>query len=300
MTDPWDLGDWTGRHVVVTGGNSGIGLAAAQGLAARGARVTLACRDPDRARKASGQVPGSDVAALDLVDLDSVAAYPVPERLDALVCNAGVMGGVYLPSPQGHERQMATNHLGHAALIGRLWPALEAAAGRVVMVSSIAARGGTFGPASTLEDLLDPRPYDGRAVYGRTKQANLLWSQELHRRTAAAGSAVTAVACHPGVSNTRLFARQQVDTGHPRLAPLAAGLGAVLFQSARAGARPTLRALAATTPSGAFVGPRLLGQVRGRPHLLDVYASGADPATGRRLWELTEQALGTDLGPGTP
>lgn len=296
--DERDLGDWTGRTVVVTGAGSGIGLAAAGAMARRGAAVVLACRDRVRGQRAAAGVPGGVVAPLDLEDLDAVAAFPVPDRVDALVCNAGVMGGVFLPSPQGHERQMATNHLGHAALVARLWPRLEAAGARVVVVSSIAAKGGRLTATSTARDLVDPVAYEGQAVYGSTKQANLLYAQELHRRCAAAGSAVTAVAVHPGLSSTRLFARNQVDSGHPWLAPVARAVGAVAFQSARAGALPTLRGLDPATPSGSFVGPRLLGQVRGRPHLLEVYASGRDPAAAGRLWQLTEQVLGHRLPPG--
>ena len=79
------------------------------------------------------------------------------------------------------------------------------------------------------------------------------------------------------------------------LAPVSKVVTAVLLQSAAAGALSTLRALDPGTPSGAFVGPARFGQCRGRPELLDVYASGKDPATGARLWELTEQALGTPL-----
>lgn len=293
-----DLGDWTGRTVVVTGANSGIGLAAATALARHGAHVQLACRDLRRAEAAARRVPGSSTAALDLEDLDSVAAYRAPDRVDAVVCNAGRMGGVYIPSPQGFERQMATNHLGHALLVARLWPQLEQAAGRVVVVSSLAARGGRLTAGSTLADLVDPTPYEGQAVYADTKQAGLLYAQELHRRATASGSAVSAVAVHPGLCNTSLFRRQQVDSGHPGLAPLAAVLGALLFSSPPAGARPTLRGLSPGTPGGAFVGPRLLGRTRGRPALLGVYAGAADPAVGARLWDLTEQALGRTLPPG--
>lgn len=291
------MGTWSGRTVVVTGGNSGIGLAAAKALALDGAHVVLACRDLRRAERAAGQVPGATIAALDLSDLDSVAAFRAPERVDAVVCNAGVMGGVYLPGPQGHERQMATNHLGHAALVADLWPLLEQAAGRVVVVSSLAARGGRLTADSTVQDLVDPQPYVGQDVYRTTKQAVLAYALELDRRARTTGSAVTAVAAHPGISSTELFARNQVDSGHPRLAPIARGLGALLFQSARAGALPTLLALDPATPRGSFVGPRLFGQVRGRPHLLAPYRTSADPAVGGRLWAITEQVLGRRLPP---
>jgi hypothetical protein len=134
----------------------------------------------------------------------------------------------------------------------------------------------------------------GRST-GNTKQANLLFAQELHRRCRRAGSPVSAVAVHPGASATNLFARQLERAGRGRLAPVSKVVTAVLLQSAAAGALSTLRALDPSTPSGAFVGPAGFGQLRGRPELLDVYASAKDPVTAARLWELTEQALGTPL-----
>jgi NAD(P)-dependent dehydrogenase (short-subunit alcohol dehydrogenase family) len=190
---------------------------------------------------------------------------------------------------------MAINHLGHAALVAELWPLLHASASRVVLVSSTEARGGRLSPQTTREQLLNPAPYDGRQVYRNTKQANLLFAQELHRRCAKAGSPVSAVAVHPGASATNLFARQLERGGRDRLALVSKVVTAVLLQSAAAGARSTLRALDHSTPSGAFVGPARFGQFRGRPELLDVYASAGDPATAARLWELTEKALGTRL-----
>jgi NAD(P)-dependent dehydrogenase (short-subunit alcohol dehydrogenase family) len=240
------------------------------------------------------------VVELDLSDLDQVAdcARTLLERhddLSALICNAGVMGGPFLLSQQGFERQMATNHLGHAALVAALWRLLHASASRVVVVSSTEARGGQLSPQTTREQLLNPVPYDGRQVYRNSKQANLLFAQELHRRCGKAGSPVSAVAVHPGASATNLFARQLEQSGRDRLAAVSKVVTAVLLQSAAAGALATLRALDHSTPSGAFVGPARLAQLRGRPELLDVYASARDPATAARLWELTEEALGTPL-----
>ena len=183
------------------------------------------------------------------------------------------MGGPLLLSQQGFERQMATNHLGHAALVAALWPLLHASGSRVVVVSSTEARGGQLSPQTTREQLLSPDPYDGRQVDRNSKQANLLFARELHRRCSRAGSPVSAVAAHPGASATNLFARQLEQAGRGSLATVSKVVTGVLLQSAAAGARSTLRALDHSTPSGAFVGPVRLAQLRGRPELLDVYAS---------------------------
>ena len=295
--------DATGRTVVVTGANSGIGFETARDLVGRGAHVVLAVRDMANGEQAAKRIagPGStSVVELDLADLDQVAGCAKTlldhhDNLAALICNAGVMGGPLLLTPQGHERQMATNHLGHAALVAALWPLLHASASRVVVVSSGEARGGRLSPHTTREQLLNPVPYDGKQVYRNTKQANLLFAQELHRRCAKAGSPVTAVAVHPGAVATNLFARQLDRAGHRLLARASTVVTGVLLSSAAAGARSTLRALDPTTPSGAFVAPAGFAQLRGRPELSDVYPSANDPATAARLWELTEQVLGRPL-----
>jgi NAD(P)-dependent dehydrogenase (short-subunit alcohol dehydrogenase family) len=303
------LAEQTGRTFVITGANSGIGLEAARDLVGRGGHVVLAVRDLAAGEKAraditAGAKGSAEVRHLDLADLDSVELFAKEltaqldtdrRLLNALVCNAGVMGGPLLFTTQGFERQVGTNHLGHAALVAALWPALHSAGGRVVMVSSIAARGGKLSGATTRNDLVAPSPYDNQKVYSNSKQANLLFAQELHRRVVAAGSPVSAVACHPGVSWTNLFARQLRDEGRGWIVPALQLVRPIVFQSAVAGAQPTLRALDPATPSGAFVGPKKLNQVRGKPELLDVYTNGSDPAAGERLWSLTEDILGAPL-----
>jgi NAD(P)-dependent dehydrogenase (short-subunit alcohol dehydrogenase family) len=304
------LAEQIGRTFVITGSNSGVGLEAARDLVGRGGHVVLAVRDVaagERARAAitaPGTTGSAEVRHLDLADLDSVAAFAkgLTEQLEtdgrllnALVCNAGVMGGPLLFTAQGFERQVGTNHLGHVALVSALWPALHSAGGRVVVVSSIAARGGRLSTTSTREDLVAPTPFESQKVYANSKQANLLFAQELHRQAVAAGSPVSAVACHPGVSWTNLFSRQLRDEGKGWLVPALTLVRPLVFQSAAAGAQPTLRALDPSTPSGAFVGPKLLNQMRGRPELLDVFSTGSDPDVAAHLWQLTEDILGTPL-----
>ncbi len=303
--NPRQLAQQNGRTFVITGANSGIGLEAARDLVARGAHVVLAVRDPARGEAArallGGQPGATSVVELDLSDLDSVAAgaktiTAAHGALHALVCNAGVMGGPYLLTAQGFERQMATNHLGHAALVTALWPLLHSAGGRVVLVSSIAARSGRLTAATTRAELVEPgSTYDGKQVYSNSKQANLLFAQELQRRAGRAGSPVSAVAVHPGVAATNLFARQLTDGGRTLLAPLSKVVTKVALQSAGAGALPTLRALDHSTPGGAFVGPARFGQIRGRPELLEVYHCAKDPAVAAHVWQLTEDVLGAPL-----
>lgn len=302
----WDLrqlGELTGRTVLVTGATSGIGLAAARELVGRGAHVLLGARDVDKGERVRASLRGrgsATVVELDVADLEQVATavkavLDSTQTLSALVCNAGLMAGPHRLSPQGFELQMATNHLGHAALVTGLWPLLHASASRVVLVSSLAALGGRLSPTSTVDELVAPSPYVAQRVYGTTKQANLLFALELARRAGHAGSPVSAVAVHPGVSNTELFVRRLPGGRRSPLRPVVKAVGALVLQSPDAGALPTLRGLDHSTPSGAFVGPGGLGQLRGRPVLLEVPSTAQDPATAERLWELTEQVLDTPL-----
>jgi NAD(P)-dependent dehydrogenase (short-subunit alcohol dehydrogenase family) len=297
------IGDCTGQRVVITGANSGIGLEAARELVARGATVTLACRDVAKGEAAAEGLKGPGTARvrlLDLADLQSVrefAAVCAAEDgpLSGLVANAGVMACPFRLSTDGYELQMATNHFGHALLVSLLWSSLAPAA-RVVVISSIAARGGKLSAATTEDDLVTPAPYNKQHVYSNTKQANLLFAQELQRRARAGGKDVTVITAHPGVSASELFPRQLRDSGLGWLVPVMRPVLAVVLQSSRAGAAPTLRALSdADLKGGELVGPRHFGQSRGAPELLEVFSTGSDPATAAHLWELTEQILGGPL-----
>jgi NAD(P)-dependent dehydrogenase (short-subunit alcohol dehydrogenase family) len=290
----------SGPAIVVTGAGSGIGLEVTRDLMRRGAHVVLAVRDTARVAAIVSQLDGPGTATvmrLDLADLDQIpdftgGLFERHDEISALVANAGIMGGPLRRSAQGHELQMATNHLGHAALVIGLWPLLEASRSRVVLVTSGEARDGRLSPHTNRQELLDPDPYDGRQAYRNSKQANLLFAQELHRRCRASGSEVTTVAAHPGAAGTDLLARQLHRAGRPRLATLSKAATRAILPSVRAGARSTLRALDPATPGGVLVGPSRFGQLHGPPEMLDIYASASDPATAARLWDLTAQVLG--------
>ncbi|MGW6417627.1 oxidoreductase [Streptomyces sp. NPDC055055] len=291
--------DQTGRVFVVTGANSGLGLATTRALARGGGRVVLAVRDERRGREAAdglaadGVDPGLlDVRRLDLADLDSVRAFADGirtdhPRLDVLVNNAGLMAPPRTLSPQGHELQFAVNHLGHFALTGLLLDLLAAGRDpRVVTVSSINHRQGSL----RFDDLTGERGYAPMAFYNQSKFANAVFGQELHRRLTAAGSPVRAVLAHPGYTATSL---QTKDTSG--LARLVFGRigNPLLAQRPERGALPQL--YAATDPSvesGEFIGPDGLGELRGAPARVRLSAAAADPGTGRRLWELSERLTG--------
>jgi NAD(P)-dependent dehydrogenase (short-subunit alcohol dehydrogenase family) len=281
-----DLPTLAGRTFVVTGATSGLGLVTARELARAGARVVLAVRDTAKGERAASAIPGSvEVRRLDLADLASVRAFAGAwdERLDVLVNNAGVMAVPERRTKDGFELQIGTNHLGHFALTNLLLPSI---ADRVVTVSSTAHWFGRIG----LDDLnWERRRYSRWRAYGQSKLANLLFTLELQRRLAEAGSPVRAYAAHPGYANTNL-------QGHTSSA-LQHGLMAVtnrfFAQSAEMGALPTLFAATQDLPGASFVGPGGFQEQRGYPALARRTARALDAETARRLWELSERLTGT-------
>ena len=277
-----------GRRVIVTGANSGIGLAAARELARAGARVTLAVRSEEKGRAAAAGMPGEvDVRRLDLASLDSVRAFAGAwdEPLDLLVNNAGLMAPPYATTADGFEMQLGTNHLGHFALTGLLLERLLAAPDpRVVTLSSGAHRMGQM----RWDDLQWTRDYKPWAAYGQSKLANLLFTFELQRRAGEAGSRLRALAAHPGYAATEL----QKGT-YSRAQELGMRvLNRVVAQSADAGALPTLYAATADLPGATYVGPDGPGEMRGSPKIVGVSKAAADAASQRRLWEVSEELTG--------
>jgi NAD(P)-dependent dehydrogenase (short-subunit alcohol dehydrogenase family) len=279
-----DIPDHSGRTVVVTGANSGIGLITARELARAGARVIMACRDVAKGTAAAGSLSGDvEVRALDLADLSSVKAFAasVAEDVDLLINNAGVMATPHRRTADGFEMQFGTNHLGHFALTGLLLPRLR---GRVVTVSSTVHRIGRI----TLDDLnWERRRYSRWSAYGQSKLANLLFTFELARRLDAAGSPVRATAAHPGYASTNLQSHTE------SLQDQVMAMGNWFFaQSAAMGALPTLYAAVADVPSGSFAGPGGLGGQRGYPKVVGSTASARDPEMARRLWERSTELTG--------
>ncbi|MBM7075668.1 MULTISPECIES: oxidoreductase [Micromonospora] len=277
----------TGRTVIVTGANSGIGRVAATALAARGARVVLAVRDPAKgAAAAAGMTGDVEVRRLDLADLASVRAFAEgwTGPIDLLVNNAGVMIPPPTRTADGFELQFGTNHLGHFALTNLLLPQIR---GRVVTVASGAHRAGKIDFA----DLnWERRPYRAFPAYAQSKLANLLFTAELHRRLTEAGSPVLATAAHPGLAATNLLGH--LDGDRSWWNRLQTALVNRLAQSDADGASPTLYAAVADIPGGSYAGPDGLFEGRGAPKLVGRSRNARDGAVARRLWTVSEELTG--------
>ncbi|MET8854062.1 oxidoreductase [Amycolatopsis sp. NPDC004625] len=311
MTQRWteaDIADQSGRTVLVTGANSGLGLRTSLVLAGKGARVLLACRSAERGAKALDIVKAAATGAepelvpLDLSELASVraAAASVRERtgdrLDVLVNNAGVMATARGRTADGFELQFGTNYLGHAALTWLLAPALR---GRVVTLSSLAAVGARI-------DLQDPnaehRRYNPAAAYGQSKLADQVFALELDRRLRAAGSGVLSVAAHPGYTATGLGSGMARSYTNPVVRSVIAGghkIGEVLFaQNVRQGALPQLYAATADgVEGGDYIAPGRLGGVRGNPVKVRPLAAARSESLGVALWDVTAKLTGVTPDP---
>jgi len=291
-----DVPSQTGKCFVVTGANTGLGYEATKVLASRGARVLLACRSEDKARKAMErirmEVPGANLAfvSLDQADLGSVHAAALEiarePRLDTLVNNAGVMVPPLERTAQGHELQFGVNHLGTFALTGLLLPKLaETPGSRIVITASIAHRSGKI----SWDDLDAHRSYSRGQRYSDSKLMNLLHLFELDRRLRAAGSPVMAVGCHPGVASTDL-ARHL-----PAIGRLAWPVIGKVLNDAAAGAWPTLQAAAAPDAiAGEYYGPLGFRNTRGKSGLNPRSEAARDPVAARRLWDVSTQMTGVD------
>ncbi|MEQ4725829.1 MULTISPECIES: oxidoreductase [unclassified Nonomuraea] len=289
--------DLAGRTFVVTGANSGLGLATTRHVARRGAHVVMAVRNEAKGRQAAAEIsdahPGAslEVRHVDLVDLDSVRAFAAGMHadgvgVDVLVNNAGVMAAPRRLSPQGHESQFAGNHLGHFALTGLLLDLLQAGSDpRVVTVTSVGHHGGKI----FFDDLTGERKYAPVAYYDQSKFANVLFGLELDRRLRAAGSPVRSLLAHPGLSATNL-----TSTGPTGLIKVGGAIvKALVSQDVDRGVLPQL--YAATAPDargGELYGPDGWKEFRGHPTTVPPDPAAEDPDTARRLWDLSEELTG--------
>lgn len=278
-----DLPSFSGRTVIITGANSGLGAITARELARRDAKVVLAVRNTSKGEAAARGMGGDvEVRQIDLQDLSSVRRFADGvDKADVLINNAGIMAAPYALTVDGFESQIGTNHLGHFALTNLLLLKLT---DRVVTVSSMAHWPGRI----DFNDLnWKNRRYSPWLAYSQSKLANLLFTSELQRRLDAVDSPIRAVAAHPGYSHTNL----QGASGRKLGDALMSAVTRVFATSAEFGARQTLYAAARHLPGDTFVGPRF-GSL-GRTQAVGRSRRARDAATAARLWELSEELTGT-------
>ncbi|MFG2059540.1 SDR family NAD(P)-dependent oxidoreductase [Micromonospora sp. NPDC048930] len=289
--------DLTGRRAIVTGGASGIGVETARALAAAGADVTLAVRNPEAGQAAATDITGTTgneqilVAPLDLADLGSVATFvrTWDGPLHILVNNAGIMASPEMRTEQGWEMQFATNHLGHFALATGLYRALAAAEGaRIVSVSSSAH----LRSPVVFEDIhFHQRPYEPWAAYGQSKTANVLFAVGATQRWANDGIFTNALM--PGAIRTNLQ-RYITDEDLARLRAESGGGAEPNWKNPEQGAATSV--LVAASPLLDGVGGRYFEDCQeagpNQPGTRTGYAPYArDPEAAERLWEVSEAHL---------
>jgi NAD(P)-dependent dehydrogenase (short-subunit alcohol dehydrogenase family) len=287
----------TGKTVLITGANSGIGYQAALELARHGAHVLMGVRSRAKGEAALARLlreaprASAEIVELDMASLASIRRFAegYAGPLDVLVNNAGVMA---LPTREltedGFERQFGTNHLGHFALTGLLMPKLLAAsAPRVVTVSSLAHRNGTM----DFDNLQSEKSYVPWDAYNQSKLANLLFARELDRRVRAAGLSLRSIPVHPGISRTSIIDNGP-GGGSLKMVMLKI-LSPLITQDDAAGALPTLYgATAPEAKGGEYIGPDGFQAFRGSPTVEQPRPQALDEAAGKRLWSVSEQLTG--------
>ena len=293
-----DIPDQSGRVIIVTGGNSGLGYESVKALAGKGAEVIMASRSIDRGQKAInalGETAGPvTVMQLDLNSFDSINAFADEfkqkyDRLDILMNNAGIMTTPYFQTVDGLEGQMGTNHFGHFLLTAKLFELIKnTPEARIVNISSKAHNAGKM----DFDNLIfaDGKDYSPMKSYGRSKLANLLFTYEMQRRVTAAGLELQVLAAHPGVSITNLASHFETKWWFKIIMPISK----LMFQDAAAGALPQLRAATDSSAQGnEYYGPESRNEMKGAPVKVSSNRRSHNLDDAKKLWEASEELTAT-------
>ena len=298
--------DLRGKRVLVTGVSAGLGVETARALAAHGAEVIGAARDPSKAQAATEQVraQAANGGSLQLVQLDLASLATVRRCADSLlaagktfdiiIANAGVMACPKGTTVDGFETQFGTNHLGHFVLVNRIASLLRPGS-RLVNLSSAGHRYADV-------DLEDPNfehtPYAEFTAYGRSKTANVLFAVEFDRRHK--GSGVRATAVHPGGIRTELSRHLTKEVLEKLIAEINAsqpkGAAPFSYKSIPQGAATSV--WAACVADAEAIGARYcedchVAEVASAPGLrMGVQPYALDPQRARALWQKSEELVG--------
>lgn len=280
----------SGKTVIVTGSNAGIGYETALDLYQKGARVYVACRNEKKASNAINSMTAQGGTGelvfghLDLASLRSVKEFAdkvirAEARLDLLINNAGIMIPPPSKTEDGFETQFGVNFVGHFALTGHLFNLLEATKGsRVVTLSSIAHRNA----AIDFDNFQLEKGYNNWREYGQSKLADIIFSLEFDKRLRSHGYQIKSLAAHPGFSKTELQKNMDKDM-----------LASLDLMTAKDGAQPTLAAcLRKEATGGQYWGPDGPNEQKGKPALAKIDAAALDETLNAKLWDWAKATTG--------
>ncbi len=295
-----DIPDLSGKVIIVTGGNSGLGYESVKAFANKDAEIILACRSAEKGEKAKQEIlknkPDANIVVmpLDLADLASVRDFANKftanySKLDILMNNAGIMTPPYFKTKDGFEGQFGTNHLGHFALTGLLFGLLKKTPeSRIVNTSSAAHKAGKMDFSNLMYE--DGKGYSRIRAYGRSKLANLLFTYELQRKLQDIDASIITLAAHPGGAKTNLDTHMRRIWWIKVLIPLISAS----MQSQAMGALPQIRA--AVDPEangGTYYGPEK--GMKGYPVLVESNSRSHNLEDAARLWAVSEQLTGVSF-----
>lgn len=296
-----NIPELSGKVIIVTGGNIGLGYESVKAFYEKGAEVILACRSKEKGEAAKAEIEKAGakgkivVMQLDLADLAGVKAFVEAfkakySQLDVLLNNAGIMTTPYFLTKDGFEGQMGTNHLGHFALTGELMDLItKTPSSRVVNVSSSAHKAGKMDFDNLLFE--NGEGYGKMKAYGRSKISNLLFTYELQRRFEAGNIDSEALAAHPGGSQTNLDQHVNKKWWFKVLRPLFYAM----TQSAAMGALPQIRAsVDPDAKGGEYYGPDK--GMTGYPEVVKSNKASHSKEDQRKLWDVSEKLTGVKIG----
>jgi NAD(P)-dependent dehydrogenase (short-subunit alcohol dehydrogenase family) len=292
-----DMLDQSGKTVLITGANDGLGFYLTKAFAQKKALVIMACRNQEKAERARDEVlrlyPKAklDIVKLDLGDLQSVkqcgeAVITNYDKLDVTLCNGGIMAVPYGKTKDGIEMHMGVNYYGHYALVGHLMPLIRKTPGaRIVTVSSGAERLGRL----NLDDPPTEGKYNRWFAYGDSKLAMLMLALILDEKFKEDGADAKALSAHPGFARTNLR-KTRLETEKSLWQRFQLHFYEMISMSAERGVLPLLYAASAPEiEGGEYIGVSGIGEVQGYPKITKGQKRAYSRALRVKLWEKSEQ-----------
>jgi NAD(P)-dependent dehydrogenase (short-subunit alcohol dehydrogenase family) len=296
-----DINSMEGKVVIVTGGNSGIGLETSKELTRVGATVIIAANREDHGQAAIEEIKSLHKNAsiffekLDLGSMASITSFSdrimqEHRTVDVLINNAGLSAiQKRMETHDGHELTLGVNYLGHFALTAQLFPLLlRGSDPRIIFVSSLEHRRGEI----HFSDIELQKKYSPADAYAQSKLAMLVFALELHRRCLTNGLNIKVIPVHPGATNTHIFDKGPKLSGkylHP-VPVIKRFLLKSLGQKAQTGALPLLfSATSVEARSGIYYGPDGPSELWGNPTEVKIAVQAANFHAGVRLWNLSEK-----------